>query len=126
MAYNKKYATLGESVIDYVNDREDAIETSFNDIVDYVGGKYTPLDIVVGGISSLTLPTTTKSVRLIIKLGSNEYFQTAFIPEALYSQWILLKDNNNNSVLFKVTSDRKIELWSGSQVGSKITGVYEY
>ena len=32
MAYNKKYAELGESVIDYVNDREDAIETSFNDV----------------------------------------------------------------------------------------------
>ena len=29
MAYNKKYAELGESVIDYVNDREDAIEGAF-------------------------------------------------------------------------------------------------
>ena len=34
MAYNKKYAELGESVIDYVNNREDAIEAGFDDVQD--------------------------------------------------------------------------------------------
>lgn len=33
MAYNKKYAELGESVIDYVNDREDAIEQGFSEVI---------------------------------------------------------------------------------------------
>lgn len=33
MAYNKKYAELGESVIDYVNDREDAIEQGFDNLI---------------------------------------------------------------------------------------------
>lgn len=34
MAYNKKYAELGESVIDYVNDREDKIEGAFKSFID--------------------------------------------------------------------------------------------
>ena len=32
MAYNKKYAELGDNVLDYVNNREDAIEQGFNDV----------------------------------------------------------------------------------------------
>ena len=38
MAYNKKYAELGESVIDYVNDREDAIEQGFSDVDTDING----------------------------------------------------------------------------------------
>ena len=33
MAYNKKYAELGESVIDYVNNRDDAIKQGFDTLI---------------------------------------------------------------------------------------------
>ena len=52
MAYNKKYAELGESVIDYVNDREDMIEGAFEDFKRKIvrgGGRFTPDTSIDGG-----------------------------------------------------------------------------
>lgn len=60
MAYNKKHAELGESVIDYVNNREDAIEASFNDV-----------DNGLSGVSQELNDFKTDVADYVIETGSN-------------------------------------------------------
>ena len=85
-----------------------------------------PVNIIVGGFSTQTISPTSYGVRVNVKLGNNDYHSSAYIPRELFQRWNLLKDHANNSVMFRVASTGEIELWSGSTVGSLITGFYEY
>lgn len=122
-------ATTPREIIEYSQDLEDRVEDGFElqtAEINNLKPSFVPVNIIVGGTSTQTISPTSYGVRVNIKLGNNNYFSSAYIPRELFYDWHLLKDNSNNSILFRVASTNKIELWSGSAVGSAIKGFYEY